>query len=126
MTLLKLLLVILFSILLCKGIGLAIVLIFVIIKNNSLQKDTMQWEDWFNMMSSKKLTIYFFIWYLITVICTSVLTYYILKVFCFKYALSITLVLFFTRFVITAARYWRREDDFKDKWKQKLIQQSCK
>ena len=126
MPLLKLLLVILFSILVCKGIGLAIVLIFVGIKNNSLQKDNMQWEDWFNMVSFKKLTIYFFSWYLITVICTSVLTYYILRVLCFEYAFSITLVLFFTRFVITAVRYCKHKDDFKNKWKQKLIQKTCK
>ena len=126
MTLLKLLLVILFSILLCKGIGLAIVLIFVMIKNKSLQKDNIQWEDWFNMVSSKKITIYFFIWYLITLICTSVLTYYILRAFCFKHALSIAFVLLFTRFVITATRYHRHKDHFKDKWKQKLIQKTCK
>ena len=120
MSLLILLAVLASSIIICKVVALAIILLFSFIKNVKFKKDNEQWDCWFQTMSAQKLTAYICIWYFIAVTITSVITYYIL-IFCnLKYALSITVLFFLIRFTISFARYHKNKEAVLEKLKKNL------
>ena len=120
MSLLILLAVLVGSIIICKVVALAIILLFSFIKYVKFKKDNEQWDYWFQTMSAQKLTAYICIWYFIAVTITSVITYYILIVCNLKYALSITVLFFLIRFTISFARYHKNKEAVLEKLKKNL------
>ena len=108
------------SIIICKVAALAIVLLFSFIKNMKFEKDSEQWDRWFQTMSAQKLTAYICVWYLTAVTITSVITYYILIACHFKYAFIITVLFFLVRFTISVARYHKNKEALLEKIKNNL------
>ena len=120
MSLLILLAVLASSIIICKVAALAIVLLFSFIKNMKFEKDSEQWDRWFQTMSAQKLTAYICVWYLTAVTITSVITYYILIACHFKYAFIITVLFFLVRFAISIVRYHKNKEAVLEKLKKNL------
>ena len=112
--------ILLFSVVLCKIIALAIVLLFSALKNIKFKKDSARWDQWFRTMSARKLTGYVYIWYLTAVTVTSAITYYSLNAFQFKSAFAITVLFFLVRFAVSAVRFHKNRDSVLEKLKQDL------
>ena len=108
------------SVIVCKVVALAIVLLFSVIKNMKFKKDSQQWDRWFHTISAQKLTVYICIWYLIAVTITSVITYYILIACHLKYAFMITVLFFLVRFTISVVRYHKNKEAVLEKLKKNL------
>ena len=108
------------SIIICKVVALVIVLLFSFVKNMKFKKDSEQWNNWFKMLSTQKITAYICIWYLIAVTITSIITYYILITCSLRYALIITVLFFIIRFTISFARYHENKEAMLEKLKKSL------
>ena len=121
MSLLILLAVLASSIIICKVVALAIVLLFSFIKNVNFKKDNEQWNRWFQTMSAQKLTAYTCVWYLIAVTITSVITYYILIACHLKNAFIITVLFFLVRFTISVVRYHKNKESVLEKLKKNML-----
>lgn len=106
------------SVLLCKGIALAIVLLFTAIKNIRFRKDTAQWDRWFSGLTEHTITAYLVCWYLASIAITSAITYYILRACQFEYALAITVILLVVRLGISLYRYSTRKDLILEKFRR--------
>ena len=106
------------SVLLCRGIALAVVLLFTSIKNIRFRKDTAQWDRWFSGLTEHTITAYIGCWYLAAVAITSVITYYILRACQFEYALAITAVLLIVRLGISLYRYSTGKDLILEKFRR--------
>ena len=109
------------SIIICKAVALAIVLLFSAIKNLKFKKDSEQWNRLFKMLSAQKVTMYICIWYLLAITITSIITYYILIVCHLKYAFIITIVFFIVRFIISFAKYHKNKEIVFEKIKKNLL-----
>ena len=46
------------SVIVCKAVALAIVLLFLVIKNMKFKKESQQWNRWFHTIYAQKLTVY--------------------------------------------------------------------
>ena len=108
------------SVIVCKVVALAVVLLFSVIKNMKFKKDSEQWDRWFHKMSAQKLTVYIGTWYLIAITITSIITYYILTAFHLKYAFIITVLFFLIRFTISIVRYHKNKTVVLEKLKKNL------
>ena len=108
------------SIVICKIVALAIILLFSFVKNVKFKKDSEQWDRWFQTMSAQKLTSYICIWYLLAVTITSVITYYILIACHLKYAFMITVLFFLVRFTISVVSYHKNKEFVLEKLKKNL------
>ena len=118
MSILILLVVLAGSVILCKVVAVAIVLLFSGIQNMRFKKDSEQWDLWFHMKSTRTLTVYICSWYLLAVTITSVLTYYALKACHVKYAFTITVLFFLVRFTISVVRYHKNQAGVLEKLKR--------
>ena len=108
------------SVIVCKIVALAIVLLFSVVKNMKFKKDSQQWDRWFRTMSAQKLTVYICIWYLIALTITSIITYYILTACHLKYAFIITALFFLVRCTISIIRYHKNKTVVLEKLKKSL------
>ena len=120
MSLFILLAVLACSLIVCKVVALAIVLLFSVIKNVKFKKDSEQWCHWFQTMPAQKLTAYICVWYLIAITITSIITYYILIACHLKYAFIITVLFFVVRFTISAVRYHKNKGAVLEKLQKSL------
>ena len=108
------------SIVLCKGIALAVVLCFATIKNRKFQRDSERWDHWFSSLSQRKLTLLAVCWYLLAVSAASIITYFILHACRFEHALSITVLFFLVRCILSLFRYRKNKDALLTKMKRDL------
>lgn len=90
---------------LTKGCSLIIILLSFALKGKGLHKEGREWNDYFLKLSEHYVSKYARNIYLVATILSSIVTYFLLKLFEFQYPLLFTLILTVACMVFTLCKY---------------------